>query len=51
MHVVFDPNSNNFATVGSKHVKFWTIRTKAGEAGILNGKGEPTSYACAAYDD
>ena len=50
MHAVFDSNSNSFATVGSKHIKFWSVESKAGEAGIFGGKGEQTSFACVAYD-
>lgn len=51
MHTAFSPAGNVFATVGPKHVKFWSVDDKSGEAGIFNGKGEQTSFACVAYDD
>jgi hypothetical protein len=51
MHAAFSPTENKFVTVGPKHVKFWSVETKSDEAGIFNGKGEQTSFACVAYDD
>jgi hypothetical protein len=52
MHTCFSINdAGTFATVGSKHIKFWSVSSKAGEAGLFEGKGEQTSFACVAYDD
>lgn len=44
------PGDNNFATAGSKHIKFWYPDQLKGEKGLFEGKGEPTSFACVAYD-
>ena len=40
-----------FATAGAKHIKFWNAVTKQAEKGLFAGKGEPTSFACVAYDN
>ena len=39
-----------FATVGSKHIKFWD-NTLNGHNGIFGKAGEMTSFACVAFDD
>ncbi len=45
------PGDNTFATAGSKHIKFWYPEQMKGEKGLFLGKGEPTSFACVAYDN
>lgn len=44
------PGDNTFATAGSKHIKFWYPDQLKGEKGLFEGKAEPTSFACVAYD-
>ena len=44
------PGSNNFVTVGSKHIKFWTTDLQS-KRGIFGANGEATSFACCTYDD
>ena len=45
------PGDNSFATVGSKHIKFWSPSPIKGNKGIFGTAGEMTSFACAAWDD
>ena len=45
------PGDNTFATVGSKHIKFWDPSTISGNNGVFGTAGEMTSFACAAYDN
>jgi len=40
----------NFATAGSKHMKFWSVDNKTSEKGLF-GKEEMTSFACVVYDE
>jgi len=47
----FSGNSDDFATAGVKHLKFWNMgKWKAGKKGIYGGKGDPTSFACVTSD-
>jgi hypothetical protein len=39
-----------FVTAGVKHIKFWKPLEKEVKKGIFGGKGDPTSFPCAAYD-
>jgi len=45
------PGDNTFATVGSKHIKFWSPDPLKGDKGLFGGKGEQTSFACVAWDN
>lgn len=45
------PGDRTFATVGSKHIKFWNHTTLKQEKGIFGSKGEQCSFACVAYDN
>ena len=52
LDVCFAPNSNSdFATVGVKHVKFWTAqgRNLSGKKGILGKVGKLQAFPCCAY--
>jgi WD40 repeat protein len=44
------PGDYTFATVGSKHIKFWD-ETLKNNRGIFGSNGEMTSFACCAFDD
>ncbi len=45
------PGSTSFVTVGVKHIKFWDVSTKKVQKGLFKGKGDPTSFSCAAFDN
>mmetsp|Transcript_14203 Transcript_14203/g.10270 ORF Transcript_14203/g.10270 Transcript_14203/m.10270 type:complete len:113 (+) Transcript_14203:885-1223(+) len=42
--------SDEFATVGPKHIKFWTLQGKS-KAGIFGSSGNMTSFSCVTFDD